>query len=182
MVACAEQRVQWTYSCSMSFIQPMFHLKLKPRPPVIWRAGTPAARRWLSSAMISAPGIRAQHGVVQLLQKSNGLQVLVAAVDVGHATRRRAGSVIQVQHAGHRVHPQAVDVVLRQPVDSALEIRKLCTSRPAVIEHHGAPFLVLAAAAGSDPHSSWCRRTGTARIGPCGKWAGTQSIMTPMPA
>ena len=89
-------------------------------------------------------GVAGQDGGVQLLEEGDGLEVLLAAVDV-LLPLAVAAVVVQVQHGRHRVHPQAVDVVLLQPVQSAGDQEALHFVH-AEVEDHGAPFLVLAAA------------------------------------
>ena len=49
---------------------------------------------------------------VQILQKGDGLQILMAAVDVGPPL---LSVIVQIQHRCHGIHPQAVHVVLPQP-------------------------------------------------------------------
>ena len=56
-----------------------------------------------------------EYVAVELLEKFHRLQIFVSAVDIGRPLSVLP-SVIQVKHGGHRVHPQAVDVVLPQPV------------------------------------------------------------------
>ena len=80
------------------------------------------------------------HGV-QLPQKLDGLQVLVSTVLIGGPGSALA-VVVQVQHGGHRVHPQAVDVVLFQPEAGGGEEKALHLG-PAVVEDPGAPGGVL---------------------------------------
>ena len=91
----------------------MFHLKLKPRPPSLtgWVTLGQAVD---SSGDHENVGVGGEIAVVQLLEELDGLQVLLPAVDVGHPGTVPA-AVVQVEHGGHRVHPQAVGVVLLQP-------------------------------------------------------------------
>ena len=58
------------------------------------------------------------HGVGQLAEKFHRFQVDIAAVFVGTPFTALL-AVIQVQHTGHSIHPQSVDVVLFQPEGSA---------------------------------------------------------------
>ena len=55
-----------------------------------------------------------EDGSVQVLEELDGLQVLMSAVHVGQPLPRLA-VVVQVEHGGHRIYPQAVHVVLLQP-------------------------------------------------------------------
>ena len=89
-------------------------------------------------------GVDRKGGLVQRLQKLNGLQMLLAAVDVGGPLAVPA-VIIQVQHGGHRVHADAVQVVLLQPEGGGGEQEALHL-RPAVVEYAGAPGGVLALA------------------------------------
>ena len=65
----------------------------------------------------------------------------MAAVHVGQPLAGLA-VVVQVEHGGHRVHPQAVHVVLLQPEHGRGE-EEGAHLRPAEVEHVGPPFLVL---------------------------------------
>ena len=88
-------------------------------------------------------GVTTQHGVVQLAQESDGFKVLLAAVLIGLPFALLA-VVVQIQHGGHGIHAQTVDVVLLQPVQCAGNEEALHLVA-AEVEHHGAPLLVLAA-------------------------------------
>ena len=88
-------------------------------------------------------GVTAQHGVVQLAQEGDGFKVLLAAVLIGLPFALLA-VVVQIQHGGHGIHAQTIDVVLLQPVQCAGNEEALHLVA-AKIEHHGAPLLVLAA-------------------------------------
>ena len=81
---------------------------------------------------------------VQLLQELDRLEVLAAAVLVRHPLPLLA-RVIEVQHRRHRVHPQAVDVELLDPVERVRE-QERSHLVPAVVEDQRAPVLMLALA------------------------------------
>ena len=89
-------------------------------------------------------GVRAQGEGVELPQELYGLQVLAAAVAIGRPLAGLA-RVIQVQHGGHRIHPQAIQVELLQPVVGAgqQEVLHLVATE---VEYQGAPVRVLAQA------------------------------------
>ncbi len=55
------------------------------------------------------------HHLVHALQKGNRLQVLAPTVGIGNPLSRLA-TVVTVQHAGHRVHTQAINTKTLQPV------------------------------------------------------------------
>ena len=59
-------------------------------------------------------GVVAVDDLVEPLEEGDRLQVLAAAVAVGHPLARLA-RVVEVEHRGDRVHAQAVDVVLVEP-------------------------------------------------------------------
>ena len=88
-------------------------------------------------------GVTAQHGVVQLAQESNSLQIFLAAVLVRLPLALLA-VIIQIQHGCHRVHAQTVDMVLLQPIQCAGDQEALHLAA-AEVEHHGAPLLMFAA-------------------------------------
>ena len=98
---------------SVSCIQPMFHFRLKPSPPMYGGRVT-CGHAVDSSAMVSTPGRLGVHDLVHALQERDRLQVLAAAVPVRDPLAGFA-RVVQVQHRRHGVHPQAVDVVLLDP-------------------------------------------------------------------
>ena len=86
-------------------------------------------------------GVGGEDGGVQVLEELNGLQILVPAVHVGHPLPRLP-VVVQIEHGGHRVHPQAVHVVLLQPEHGRGE-QEGAHLGPAEVEHVGAPLLML---------------------------------------
>ena len=88
-------------------------------------------------------GMTAQNGSVQLAQKVNGFQIFISAVDVLLPLAVLA-VIVQIQHTGHCIHAQAVDMVLLQPEQGAGDQEGLHFGH-AEVEHHGAPFLMLAA-------------------------------------
>jgi hypothetical protein len=110
---------------SVSFIQPMFHLKLNPNPPYSGGWVTPA-NEVDSSAIISAPGNSRCTAQFSLAQEIDRLQIFAAAVPVRQPIAGIA-TVIQIQHRRHRVDAQTVDMEAIHP-KSALATRKLRTS------------------------------------------------------
>ena len=83
-------------------------------------------------------------GGVHLLQELDGLQVLPATVRVGCPAADRPG-VVQIEHRGHRVDPQPVQVEFAQPVQCVghQEVAYLGT---AEVENVSAPIQLFAAA------------------------------------
>ena len=141
VVACAEQRVR--AHIAEHVVHPA-HVPLEVEAQASLTGGMGHQRpRGALLRDEQRAGFTFQHGGVQLLQKSNGLQVLVVAVDVW-LPFAVAPVVIQVQHAGHGIYTQAVDVILRQP-EQCVGDQKALYLGPGVIEHHRAPFLVLGA-------------------------------------
>ena len=88
-------------------------------------------------------GVTAQHGIVQLAQESNSLQIFLAAVLVRFPLALLA-VIVQIQHGCHRIHAQTVDMVLLQPIQRAGDQEALHLAA-AEVEHHGAPLLMFAA-------------------------------------
>ena len=78
----------------------------------------------------------------EVLEERDGFEVLAATELVGDPLPRLA-RVVEVQHRRHRVHPQAVDVELAQPVEGAAD-EKRPDLVPAVVEDQRPPVLVLA--------------------------------------
>ena len=88
-----------------------------------------------------AAGPCREQGRVELLQKGDRAEVDVAAVAVGCPLAVAPG-VVEVQHRGHRVHADAVDVVAvkkqhRRRDEKALHLRH------GVVKNERAPFRVL---------------------------------------
>ena len=77
----------------------------------------------------------------QLTKEGNCLEILAAALTVRHPTAR-GPRVVEVEHAGHGIHSQAVDVELVQPIQRVghQEVAHLVA---AVVEHVRTPVGVL---------------------------------------
>ena len=91
-----------------------------------------------SSAMVHCRGKARVHFFIESPQKLDGLQVFPAAYLLDPLALLCASS--RVQHGGHRVHAQPVDVILVQPEQGAADSRKLAHFAPAVIEDVVVPF------------------------------------------
>jgi hypothetical protein len=70
--------------------------------------------------------------------------MLTAAVLVGDPLAIFA-EVVEVEHRGHRIYPNSIDVVLFEPEDGVGH-QKVAHLVAAVVKHQGAPLLVLALA------------------------------------
>ena len=82
--------------------------------------------------------------LVQLLEEADGLQVLAAAELVGQPVARLA-AVVEIEHRGHGIDPQAVDVVLVEP-EQGVGDEEVADLVAAVVEDQRAPVAMLAAA------------------------------------
>ena len=82
-------------------------------------------------------------GGVHLLQELHRFQVLPAAVDV-RAPAALGTRIVQVEHRCHRVHPQAVDVELLEPVQRVGH-QEVAHLGSAEVEYVSAPVQLLAA-------------------------------------
>ena len=130
----------------MSFIQPMFHFRLKPSPP------TYVGRETLGQAVdSSAIGQHARMMLVrqdvEFLDERNGFEILAAAEFVGNPFARLA-AVVEIQHRGDGIDPQAVDVIFVEPEQGVGE-QEIAHFGAAVVEDQRAPVGMLALAAGS---------------------------------
>ena len=74
--------------------------------------------------------------------KVDGFQIFVAAVLVGHPLAGLA-RIIEVEHRSHRIHAQAVDVILLQPEHGVRNQERAHLVAP-VVEDQRAPVLLLA--------------------------------------
>ncbi len=54
------------------------------------------------------------HQVVHLFQKLDRLQILASAKSIGNPLPLFAG-VVQIEHRGHGIHPQPVEVIAVEP-------------------------------------------------------------------
>jgi hypothetical protein len=152
----------------------MFHLKPKPEAAEVGGPGD-AGQAVDSSAMVTRRDL-AVDGRVHLLQERHGLEVLPAAVHVG---RPVLAGVVEVEHRGDRVDPDAVDVELRAPVERVGD-QEVATSS-AEVEDVGAPVQLLARRGSACSYSGVPSKRASAQSS-LGKCAGTQSTITPMPA
>ena len=84
--------------------------------------------------------VGAPHHGIQMLEELDGLQVLVAAVFVGHPLTVLL-AVIQVKHGRHSVYPYTVYVELPQPVQHIGD-QEILHLGLAVVENLGAPVRV----------------------------------------
>ena len=103
---------------------------------------------------------------VEGAQEVDGLQILVAAVLVGHPLAALA-AVVQVEHGGHGVHPQAVDVVLLQPEEGGGE-QEGADFLLVVVKHPWCPSRRVRPFGGRHTRSRARRQTRTGRRRPWG--------------
>ena len=119
----------------------MFHLNVKPRPPVVGGARDLRPRR-----RFLGHGDRARAGdvrrLVQALQERDGLEVLVAAVLVRRPLMLFA-RVVEIEHRGDGVDAQPVEMEVLEPTDRARQQEALHLV-PRVVEHERVPVGVLA--------------------------------------
>ncbi len=83
-----------------------------------------------------------KRSLVERAQEVDGLQVLVAAVDVWRPTAIFA-PIVEVEHGRYRVHAQAVHMELAQPERSRGKEKALHLAA-AIVEHTRSPARVLA--------------------------------------
>ena len=81
---------------------------------------------------------------VELAQELDRFEVLAPAESIRHPPARVA-RVVEVQHRGDRVHPQAVRVILVQP-EQRVGDQKVPDLVAAVVEDQRAPLAMLALA------------------------------------
>jgi len=89
-------------------------LEAKPDPSRIDRAGYAGERSGLFGDDLDVRMIRVDASV-QLAEEFEGLQVLPPSMDIRDPLPRSSG-VVEVEHGGHGIDPQAIDVVRRQPM------------------------------------------------------------------
>ena len=84
------------------------------------------------------------HGGVHLLEELHGLKIFPATVGVRCPATGRT-RVVQVEHRGHRVDAQSVDVEFTEPVQR-IGYQEVAHLGAAEVEYVGAPIELLAAA------------------------------------
>ena len=119
----------------------MFHLKEKPSPPRYGGRVT-CGQAVDSSAMVTMPGNSVCASVIEFSEKFDGLQIFPPAELVGNPFARLA-RVIEVNHRGHGVHPQAVNVKAVEP-EQRVGGEEIGNLVPAKIENQRAPILMRA--------------------------------------
>ena len=128
-----------------------------------------------------APGWSPIDAGVQLAQEGDRLEVLAAAVDVGHPLAGLAAC--SRGRASRRRHRRAAPSTWkRSSQNSALASRKFAHLAAAVIVDQRVPVAVEALARIVRARRARCRRSGASPCASVGKCAGTQSMITPMPA
>ena len=160
-----------------SCIQPMFHLKVKPSPSFSGWSVT-FGHAVDSSAIMATPWLRPWTTVFKCLKNSMASKFWFAVRFIWHPLARFP-AVVQIQHRSNSVYTQAVYMVFFYPVESVAD-KEVFYFIFAVIKDFCAPVRVLAFA--------WIlvfkKRMSVKSASPWasfGKWAGTQSRITPMP-
>ena len=111
--------------------------------------------------------------LVELLEEADGLQVLASAELVGQPIARLA-AVVEIEHRGHGVDAQPVDVVLVEP-EQGVGDEEVADLVAAVVEDQRAPVAMLAAARIGMLVQVPCRRTAAGR----GRRAGSGRAPSP---
>ncbi len=115
---------------------------------------------------------------VHPLHEGDGFKVLAAALLVGHPFTLLA-RIIAVEHRGHGIHPQPVDVILLEPEFRVCD-QEVQHLRPAIVVDQRVPV-------GMKPFlwiGMFIKRRSIELPSPCwsvGKCPGTQSMIRPRP-
>ena len=118
------------------------HVPLEPKPQSA-QIGRPR-HTWPGGGLLGddgGPGVEAEDHLVDLFDESDGFEILTAAESVWHPLAFGSG-VVQVEHRGDRVHPQAVHMKLLDPVEGVGD-EEVAHLVAAEVEHQGAPIRVL---------------------------------------
>ena len=99
--------------------------------------------------------------LVQLAQEGDGVEVLAAAEGVGHPLALLA-RVVEVEHRRDGVHPQAVGVVLAQPVERVRD-QEVADLVAAEVEDRACPSRDASRGAGPRARRAPSRRSARAR-------------------
>ena len=118
------------------------------------------ARRSTPRRSSTTPGWVAWTTALSSWRNVDGLEILAPPVAVRHPLARRAG-VVEVEHRGDAVDPQAVRVELLEPVERVRD-EEVPHLVPAVVEDERAPVRVRAAARDPRARRARSRRTGSA--------------------
>ena len=157
----------------------MSHFMPKPEAAVLGgpRHHRPGGRLLGDGLHVGEVGV---DGLVELLQEAEGLEVLVAAVLVRDPLARLAG-VVEVEHRGHGVDPEPVDVVAVEPEVGARQ-QEAPHLVAAVVEDRAVPVGVVALARVGVLVEVGAVEVARGRARRSGSATGTQSRITPMPA
>ena len=116
--------------------------KVEAQPAVIPRLGHHGERGGLLGAH-DGGGVKGEGGGIHVPQELDSLQIDVSPILVGPPLAAPA-AIVQVEHGGHRIHPDAVDMELIQPVHHIGD-QEGAHLIPAVVEDAGTPIGVLPA-------------------------------------
>ncbi len=98
---------------------------------------------------------------IEFLDERNGLQIFAAAKFVGNPIARLP-AVIEVQHRGHGVDPQAIDVVLVEPKQGVAQ-QEIANFIATIVENERSPIGMFAAARIFVFVHAPCHRSGAGR-------------------
>ena len=80
--------------------------------------------------------------VIELLEERHGVEILAPAETVAEPLSRFA-SVVEIQHRGHRIDPQSIDVKRLDPVERVRQ-QEVADFRARIVEDVRAPLGVIA--------------------------------------
>ena len=114
---------------------------IEPQATLLGRLADARPGRGLFGNHQGARGFKGNH-VVQVPQEVDGFQVLATAMAVGHPFTGLA-RIIAIQHGGHCVHAQAIDVEMLEPVQGRREHETVDLGAAQVVDQR-VPVLVKA--------------------------------------
>ena len=119
---------------------PHVPLQRETEPALADRVRDTRPRRALLSDRDHA-GMQRMHGVIQLLEKRHRFEILAAAESIAKPLARLA-PVVEIQHRGHRVHAQPIDVKLLDPVQRVRQ-QEIAHFVARIVENMRAPLGVI---------------------------------------
>ena len=164
----------------MSFIQPMFHLRLKPRPPIVGGLGHQRPRGGFLRDHQHVGVAARRPSAFSFRRKSTGLQVFLAAVDVGRPLVRLAGHSPDTAWRPPRP-PAGRRCGTSSSQNRAEERRKLAHLGAVRSQRRGCPSRRAPASGGRYTRSSRCRRIHTGPARPCRSGRGPSPESPAMP-
>ena len=125
---------------SVSCIHPIFHLNVNPRPPTYVGRDTPDQAVDSFGNHDNTRVLLVDHDV-QLFYKFHRFEILIASVSIRHPLPCFS-RVVQIQHRGHSIHSQTIDVVPIKPHQRTID-EEVFDFGTAIIKNPALPLRMI---------------------------------------